>query len=265
MQGLTCRVASSVAALLQLCCMQWLTCRIASSPCHSLPTSLLSPLLPELVYAGRCILSTTSLTLLHVLLSMIVLPAAQVLDQSSAGTASRAAAKASAANSACSSASNAGCVSVAYLVVRVLFFCAAGCLPFSVSPFPAACLAAHISLRRIDSLGVRPDECSSFSAAVVSRLVTALPSSGCLPVYWPACLPQALSPDILRCASEGCLRLLVLVAYACSFPPSLLPLSSLLSLLSFSLSPLHLVQTCNVVSRNTDTFPATIPPPRFPP
>jgi hypothetical protein len=42
--------------------------------------------------AGRRILSTTSLTLFEVLLSMIVLPAAQVLHQSS-GTVCRAAAK----------------------------------------------------------------------------------------------------------------------------------------------------------------------------
>jgi hypothetical protein len=57
--------------------------------------------------------------------------AAQALHQSS-GTAPRAATKASAASSN-------GCVCVACLVVRVLFFCAADCLPFSVSPFPPAC------------------------------------------------------------------------------------------------------------------------------
>jgi hypothetical protein len=49
--------------------------------------------------AGKRILSTASLTFFEVLLSMIVLPAAQVLHQSSAGTAPRAATKASAANS----------------------------------------------------------------------------------------------------------------------------------------------------------------------
>jgi hypothetical protein len=53
--------------------------------------------------AGRRILSTTLLTLFEVLLSMSVLPAAQVLLQSSGGRAPRAAAKAS-------EASNAGCV-----------------------------------------------------------------------------------------------------------------------------------------------------------
>ena len=47
--------------------------------------------------AGRRILSTASLTFFEVYLSMIVLPAAQVLHQSSAGTAPRAATKASAA------------------------------------------------------------------------------------------------------------------------------------------------------------------------
>jgi hypothetical protein len=35
-----------------------------------------------------------------------------------------------------SAASSNGCVCVACLLVRVLFFCAARCLPFSVSPFP---------------------------------------------------------------------------------------------------------------------------------
>jgi hypothetical protein len=46
-------------------------------------------------------LSTTTLTLFDVLLSMIVLPAVQVLLQSSGGRAPRAAAKASAASSVC--------------------------------------------------------------------------------------------------------------------------------------------------------------------
>jgi hypothetical protein len=54
------------------------------------------------------------LTLFDVLLIMIVLPAAQVLHQSSAGRAPRAAAKPSAS-------SNAGCVVGARLLVRVLF------------------------------------------------------------------------------------------------------------------------------------------------
>jgi hypothetical protein len=99
-------------------------------------------------------LSTTSLTFVEVLLSMIVLPSAQVLHDSSAGMASRSAAKASAA-------SKAGFVCAACLVVGVLFFC-----------------AADFSLRRIDCLCVWPDECISFSAAAVSRLVTTLPSSG---------------------------------------------------------------------------------------
>jgi hypothetical protein len=39
--------------------------------------------------AGRCILSNTDLTLCEVLLSMIVLPVVQVLNQSSGGTTSR--------------------------------------------------------------------------------------------------------------------------------------------------------------------------------
>ena len=65
-------------------------------------------------------MSATSLTLFDVLLSIIVLPAAQVLHQSSAGMASRVAGKGA------SAASNGGCVCVACLVVSVLFFCAAG-------------------------------------------------------------------------------------------------------------------------------------------
>ena len=127
--------------------------------------------------AGRRILSTTSLTLFEVLLSMIVLPAAQVLHQSSAGMASRAAAKGA------SAASKAGCVSVACLVVRVLFLCAADCSPFSVCPLPPACLAADISLRRSDFLCMWPVECTSFSGAAVSQLGRTLSSSGCLPVF----------------------------------------------------------------------------------
>jgi hypothetical protein len=67
--------------------------------------------------AGRRILSTTPLTVFEVLLSMIVLPAAQVLHQSSAGMATRAAAKGA------SAASSNGCVCVACLVVGVLFSC----------------------------------------------------------------------------------------------------------------------------------------------
>jgi hypothetical protein len=64
-------------------------------------------------------------------------------------------------------------------------------LGFHLSP---AFLAADISLRRTDFLCVWPDECTSFAGAVVSRLVTTLPLSGCLPVYGAACLPQPLPP-----------------------------------------------------------------------
>jgi hypothetical protein len=56
-------------------------------------------------------------------------------------------------------------------VVRVLFFFAAGCLPFSVFPCPPACLAADIPRRRIDVLCVWPGACTSSSAAAVSRHV----------------------------------------------------------------------------------------------
>ena len=73
---------------------------------------------------GGHILSTASLTLFDVLLSMIVLQAAQVLHQSSAGTASRAAAKASVAIT----------------------------LSASVFPFPRACLAAGSSVARTSRL-----------------------------------------------------------------------------------------------------------------
>jgi hypothetical protein len=65
-------------------------------------------------------------------------------------------------------------------LLRFLFLCAAGGLPFSGSPFT---LTADISSRRVDFLCVWPDECSSFSGAVVSRRVTTLPSSGCFPAY----------------------------------------------------------------------------------
>jgi hypothetical protein len=54
-----------------------------------------------------------------------------------------------------------GCVCVDCLAVRVLFFCAARCLPSSVAPFSPACLAADISLRRSDFLCVWPHECNS--------------------------------------------------------------------------------------------------------
>ena len=65
--------------------------------------------------AGRRILSTCSLTLFEVLLSAIVLPAAQVWRQSSEGMPSGAAAKASGAiNGAC-------CVGVDCLLLDVLF------------------------------------------------------------------------------------------------------------------------------------------------
>ena len=74
-------------------------------------------------------------------------PAAQVLQQSSSGMAPRAAAKASAAI-------NAGCVCVACLVACALFFCAAGCLPFSVCL--RSLLGSRHSLRRIDFLCVWP-------------------------------------------------------------------------------------------------------------
>jgi hypothetical protein len=88
-------------------------CAIAAPACHqcklpqtncsfsaSVPLRVSSQkLLLKRTMAGRRILSTTSLTLFEVLLSMIVLPAAQVLHQSSAGMASRAVAKASAASS----------------------------------------------------------------------------------------------------------------------------------------------------------------------
>jgi hypothetical protein len=90
-------------------------------------------------------------------------------------------------------------------VVRVLFFCAAACLPFSVSPFPPACLTAGISWR-IDFLCVLPDECPSPSGAVVSRRVTALLVgllASKLSRLLAAGLAEALPPDILRCASEG--------------------------------------------------------------
>ena len=75
----------------------------ASVPLRALPQKLLL----KRTTADRRILSTTSLTLFEVLLSMIVLPAAQVLHQSSAGMASRAAAKGA------SAASSNGCVCVA--------------------------------------------------------------------------------------------------------------------------------------------------------
>jgi hypothetical protein len=87
------------------------------------------------------------------------------------------------------------------LVVVVLFFCESGCFPFSVSTFPPVCLTADIPFRQIDFLIVRPDECSSFSGTVVSRLVTEL-HSGWLSVYLDTCLPQALSSDILRCVEH---------------------------------------------------------------
>jgi hypothetical protein len=101
-----------------------------------LRTSAQKKLLRKRTTADRRILSTISLTPFEVLLSMIVLPAAQVLHQSSEGMASRAAAKGA------SAASSNGCVIVAGLVVHILSFCEAGCLPFSVSPFPPASLAA---------------------------------------------------------------------------------------------------------------------------
>jgi hypothetical protein len=48
-------------------------------------------------------------------------------------------------------------------------------LAFLGFPLSPACLAAEISLSRIDCLCVWPDECTSFSDAAVSLLVTTLP------------------------------------------------------------------------------------------
>jgi hypothetical protein len=93
--------------------------------------------------AGRRALSTTSLTLFEAILSMIVLSAGRHAGrQSSDGMAARAAQKASAASDA--------------LVVLVLFFCAAVCLP--LSPFPPPFLPSDISLRLLDFPCVWPDD-----------------------------------------------------------------------------------------------------------
>jgi hypothetical protein len=77
--------------------------------------------------------------------------------------------KGAAAKGASAASSNAGCVCVACLVVHVLSSFAAGCLPSSASPFPPVCLATNISSRRVHFLCVTPDECTSCSAAGVSR------------------------------------------------------------------------------------------------
>ena len=127
-------------------------------------------LLRKQTTAGRRILSTTSLTLFEVLLSMIVQPAAKVLHQSSAGTASRAAAKASAAR-------NAGCVCVACLGVRVLFFC----LHFSVAPVSSSCLPARLSGR--DARSVRCGRpCRSELATCASVGPSLAANSGSVPL-----------------------------------------------------------------------------------
>ena len=78
---------------------------------------------------------------------------------------------------------------------------------FSDSPCPPSCLTVDISLSRIDFLCVWSDEYTSLSEVVVSWLVTTLPSSGYLPVYWVSCLSEAFPTDILSRVSEGYLRL----------------------------------------------------------
>jgi hypothetical protein len=83
--------------------------------------------------AGRRVLSTTSLTLFDVLLSVIVLPAAQVLHRRREEWLQQRAL----------AASNAGCVFVACLMVCVVhFFCAEVWLSPSVVPVPSICLSA---------------------------------------------------------------------------------------------------------------------------
>jgi hypothetical protein len=62
--------------------------------------------------------------------------------------------------------------------VSVLFFYAACCLSYSVSPFSPASLATDMSLSHMDFLCTSPDEYTSGSVSAVSRLVTTLPSSG---------------------------------------------------------------------------------------
>jgi hypothetical protein len=83
--------------------------------------------------------------------------------------------KGAAAKGASAASSNAGCVCVACLVVHVISSFAAGCLPSSACPFPPVCLATNISSRRVHFLCVTPDECTSCSAAGVSRKKLSVP------------------------------------------------------------------------------------------
>ena len=137
----------------------------------AVPLSLSSKkLILQRTTAGGRTLSTNSLTLFEVILSMMVLSAAQVLPQSSAGTAVRAAVKgASAASSG--RGSGGGSLALSAGVVRAFFLCSAGCvLPLKLWDSPPGYVL------RMDM--------SSFRAF----------ASLC-------CFSLAFPPDILKCAS----------------------------------------------------------------
>ena len=91
----------------------------------------------------------------------------------------------------------------------VHFFYTAGCLPFSVSPFPPACsVAADISLRHSDFLCVWSGACTLPSAAAVSRLVTTLPRRAACQYIQPLACRWPCRPTFSGVPRK--------VAYACS-------------------------------------------------